>query len=156
MSDHNEAMRARNSLAVTAPREGDVDVKPPDAPQKPAPANVDAKLDDAQRAIDAGDVDRGRSIYNEISKSPSLTHDVALRLAEGFLRVHDFAAAANAFSRAGALAVGEERYHYDYAVALYETGRYADAKRELAAALPFITMTPDVAAYRAKIEAAVE
>lgn len=149
----------RPNVAVTAPREGgDADVAPPDAAPKPTPTapSVDASLADAQRAIDSGDVDRARSIYNEISKSPSLPHDVALRVAEGLSRVHDFAAAANAFSRAGVLAPGEERDHYDYAVALYETGRYADAKRELAAAVPFITMTPEIAAYRAKIEAAVE
>jgi hypothetical protein len=146
----------RPNVAVTAPREGgDAGVPPEPAPTQPK-KNVDASLADAQRAIDAGDLDRARSIYNEISSAPSLPHDVSLRVGEGLLRVHDFVAAANAFTRAGAIGQGEERYHYDFAVALYETARYAEAKRELAAALPYITMTPDVAQYRAKIEAAVE
>jgi hypothetical protein len=51
---------------------------------------------------------------------------------------------------------GEEQYHYYFAVALYETGRYAQAKRELAASIPYITVTSDVARYRAKIEGAIE
>src|SRR4051794_4575524 len=145
----------RPNVAVTAPREGGdagvpptVDAPPePTPPKPPAATNVDTSLADAQRAIDAGDLARARSIYNDISSAPSLPHDIALRVAEGLFRVHDFAAAANAFSRVGALAAGEEHSHYDYAVALYETGRYADAKRELAAALPYITMTPDAAQY---------
>jgi hypothetical protein len=71
-------------------------------------------------------------------------------------RVRDFAGAASAFKRAGTPGRGEERYHYYYAVALYETARYSDAKRELNAALPFVTLTADVARYRVKIEGAIE
>ena len=41
-------------------------------------------------------------------------------------------------------------------VALYENGRYAEAKREMRAALPFIEVTPDVERYRVKIEGAIE
>jgi hypothetical protein len=41
-------------------------------------------------------------------------------------------------------------------VALYETGQYGTAKRELAAGLSFIEIGPDVARYRAKIEGALE
>jgi|SRR4051794_16735166 len=150
------------NVAVTAPREGgDAGVPPAAAAPKPQPAppepqDIDASFADAQRAIDDGDIDRACSIYTEISSAPSLPHEVALRVAEGLLRVQDFAAAANAFRRAGVIEPTEERYRYDYAVALYETGRYSDAKRELAAALPYITMTPAVARYRAKIEAAIE
>ena len=70
--------------------------------------------------------------------------------------MHDFAGAARAFKRAGAIGSGEEQYHYSFAVALYETGRYAEAKRELAASLPYITVTEDVTRYRAKIEGAIE
>ncbi|MEY2549675.1 MAG: hypothetical protein QOD64_2257 [Verrucomicrobiota bacterium] len=132
---------------------------PPSQPPPPAPkpvANVDTSLAEAQRAIDDGDIARARSIYDALSATPSLSHDAALRIAEGSYRVRDFAGAARAFARAGAIGRGEERYHYDYAVTLYETGRYGDAKRELAAALPYITITPDVARYRAKIEGAIE
>lgn len=79
-------------------------------------------------------------------------HATLLKAGERLTRARDFRGAVTAFERAGAFAKGEERYRYDYAVALYESGRYADAKRELAAALPFIEMTPDVKRYRAKIE----
>ena len=37
-----------------------------------------------------------------------------------------------------------------------ENGRYAESKRELQAALPFIEVTPDVQRYRVKIEGAIE
>jgi hypothetical protein len=129
--------------------------QPIPAPQAPV-ANVDANLADAQRAIDDGDIDRAHSMYNDLSNAPSLSHTVALRVAEGLYRVRDFAGAARTFARAGAIGRGEESYHYYYAVALYETGRYGNAKRELAAALPYVAITPDVTRYRAKIEGAIE
>ncbi|HEV7485758.1 MAG TPA: hypothetical protein VGQ65_08745 [Thermoanaerobaculia bacterium] len=127
------------------------------APQpQPLVRDAETTLADAQRAIDSGDIDRARSIYTDLSTAPSLSHPVALRVAEGLYRVRDFAGAAKAFARAGAIGRGEEGYHYYYAVALYETGRYGNAKRELAAALPYVAITPDVTRYRAKIEGAIE
>jgi hypothetical protein len=125
------------------------------APQ-PQVREADPSLADAQRAIDGGDIDRARSIYTTLATAPSLSHDAALHVAEGLYRVRDYAGAAKAFARAGAIGRGEEGFHYYYAVALYETGRYANAKRELAAALPYIAVTPDVTRYRAKIEGAIE
>jgi hypothetical protein len=124
-------------------------------PQPPA-GNVDSTLAEARRAIDSGDIAGARSMYEALAASSSLSHEQTLRVAEGLYVVRDFAGAARTFARAGAIGRGEERYHYAYAVALYETGRYGDAKRELAAALPHITITPDVARYRAKIEGAIE
>ena len=136
-------------------------VAPASQPQPPAPTtrpvrDVATSLADAQRAIASGDIARARSIYEALSSTPSLSHDAALRTAEGLYRVGDFAAAARAFAGAGAIGRGEEGYHYYYAVALYETGRYGEAKRELAAALPYIAVTADVARYRAKIDGAIE
>jgi tetratricopeptide (TPR) repeat protein len=141
-----------------APTPQPPDPKPDPAPKTPQPAvrDVVTSLADAQRAIDSGDINRARSIYDALSSNPSLSHDAALRVAEGLYRVRDFAGAAKAFVKAGAIGRGEEGYHYYYAVALYETGRYANAKRELAAGLPYVTITPDVARYRAKIEGAIE
>jgi len=141
-----------------APTPQPPDPKPNSASDPPQPAvrDVATSLADAQRAIDSGDIDRARSIYDALSSTPSLSHEAALRVAEGLYRVRDFAGAANTFAKAGAIGRGEEGFHYYYAVALYETGRYGNAKRELAAGLPFITMTPDVARYRAKIEGAIE
>ena len=77
-----------------------------------------------------------------------------IRVAEGLYRSRDFAAALNAFARVGTLRRGEEPYRYYIAVAAYETGDYARAKKELAAALPYIEITPDVARYRTRIEGA--
>jgi hypothetical protein len=131
-------------------------VPAPQPAPSPAVGNIDTALADAQRAIDGGDIDRARSMYNELSTASSLSHTVALRVAEGLYRVHDFAGAARTFARAGAIGRGEEGYHYYYAVALYEKGRYGNAKRELAAALPYIEVTPEVTRYRAKIEGAIE
>jgi hypothetical protein len=129
--------------------------QPAPTPQPPS-RNAAVSVADAQRAIASGDIDRARSIYEELSSAPSLPHETALRVAEGLCHVHDFAGAARTFARAGAIGHEEESDHYDYAVALYETGHYGNAKRELAAALPYITVTPDVTRYRAKIEGAIE
>jgi hypothetical protein len=141
---------------VPKPQPVDPTPQRPSPTPQPAVRDVAASFADAQHAIDDGDIARARSIYDALSAAPSLLHDVALRVAEGLYRVHDFAGSARLFARAAAIGQGEERYHYSYAVALYETGRYGDAKRELAAALPFITITADVARYRAKIEGAIE
>ncbi len=135
-------------------------VTPDSTPQPATPKqpvkDADASLAEAQRAIDNGEIGRARSVYKALLSGSPLSHPAALRLAEGLFRVGDFPDAALAFKRAGTLGQGEERYHYDYAVALYETGRYAEAKRELALSLPYVAATPDVARYRAKIEGAIE
>ncbi|HEV7428190.1 MAG TPA: hypothetical protein VGQ46_17675 [Thermoanaerobaculia bacterium] len=130
--------------------------QPPSPAPQPATRSVDADLADAQHAIDDGDIARARAIYSALATTPSLPHDAALRVAEGLYRVRDFAGAARTFATAGAIGRGEEQHHFYYAVALYESGRYADAKRELAAALPYIEVTPDVTRYRAKINGAIE
>jgi tetratricopeptide (TPR) repeat protein len=151
---------APQRVPVPQPKSPDPQPAPAPQPKSPAPQpptrSADPNLADAQRAIDSGDIDRARSIYNELSTAPSISHTVALSVAEGLYRVRDYAGAAKAFARAGAIGRGEEGYHYYYAVALYETGSYANAKRELAAALPYIAVTPDVTRYRAKIEGAIE
>jgi predicted Zn-dependent protease len=123
---------------------------------QPAAKNADASLAEAQRAVDDGEIGRARSIYIALLSGLPLSHPAALRLAEGLYRVNDFPDAARAFQRAGTLVHGEEQYHYYYAVTLYETGRYAEAKRELAVSLPYIAATTEVARYRAKIEGAIE
>jgi hypothetical protein len=123
---------------------------------QPAQRNAEASLAEGQRAVDDGDIARARAIYSTLLRGPQLPHATGLRLAEGLYRVRDFEGAARAFQRAGAIGRGEERYHYYYAVALYETSHYGDAKRELAASLPFIDATTDVEHYRAKIEGAIE
>ena len=146
----------RPNVAVTAPREsGGADAAEP-PPAKPPAASVESKLADAQRALEGGDAARASAIYDALLNGPALDHAPALRLAEGLCGTHEYAKAARAFEMAGTIGAGEERFRYCHAVALYETGHFGDAKRELAAAIPHIAMTPDVAAYRTKIEGAKE
>ena len=128
----------------------------PTQPQPQSARNVETLLADADRAVAGGDLAAARSLYRGIVDAPQLTHANALRAAEGAYRSRDFATAVRAFQRAGSIGKGEEQYHYYYAVALYETGLYAEAKRELRAALPYIEVTPDVARYQTKIEGAIE
>jgi hypothetical protein len=119
--------------------------------QQPAKKTIDARLDEAQQAIDDGDPDGASAIYSEVLREPQLSHAEALRVAEGLYRVRDFAGALRAFLAVGAIGPGEERFHYYYAVALYETRSYGDACRELDLALPFIEVSDDVVGYRERI-----
>jgi tetratricopeptide (TPR) repeat protein len=131
-------------------------VAAPQTPKGPTAAEITRQLNAAEGALARNDLTAARVLYRQVLEATALDHDTAIRLSEGLYRARDFANALRAFGRAGALREGEEPYHYYKAVALYETGRYVEAKRELAAALPFIDQTPDVARYRAKIEGAIE
>ncbi len=141
---------------TTAGRGGPVE---PARPVAPAPRPLSAteirtRLTAADRALNAANLVEARRVYRELLAAPGLDHASLIRLAEGLYRARDFASALNAFNRIDALRRGEEPYRYYIAVAAYETGDYARAKRELAAALPFIEITPDVARYRSRIEGA--
>ena len=122
-------------------------------PARPA-VDVPSRLAAAERALIAANLVEARRIYRELLDLPNLDRDSAIRVAEGLYRSRDFAGTLAGFQRAGALRAGEEPYRYYIAVALYETGQHARARQELAAALPYIELTPDVQRYRAKIEAA--
>lgn len=111
---------------------------------------------DPDQALAAGDLAGARAGYNAKLESAQLSHSDLLKIGEGLYRARDFRGTVRALTRAGALGKGEEPYHYYLAVALYESGQYGAAKRELAAALPFIELTPDVERYRAKIAGAIE
>lgn len=149
---------------------------PKPAPQKPAPqatttpapkpattapvvaapkVNVQTRLDDGERALRKNALTDARSIYHELLEVKGIDHPTMLLVAEGLYRSRDFGGVVRAFELAGALNRGEEPYRYYLAVAMYETGDYRGAKRELAAALPYIEVTGDVARYRAKIDGAI-
>jgi tetratricopeptide (TPR) repeat protein len=119
-------------------------------------AELSKRLAAADAALAKNDLLAARAIYRALVETPGLDHTAAMRMAEGSYRARDFATAIRAFERAGGFRKGEEPYHYYLAVSLYETGRYSAAKRELAAALPYIEVTPDIARYRIKIEGAIE
>lgn len=116
-----------------------------------APAEVAARLIAADRALTHADLAEARRIYNELLEQRSLDRRTLLAIAEGLYRAREFDGALVAFRRLGGLRSGEEPYGYYVAVALFETGDRAGARRELSAALPHIEITPDVARYRAKI-----
>lgn len=128
---------------------------PPPPPPQPAlsPSEIKSRLANAERALTSADLPEARRIYRELLEVPALERTALLGIAEGLYRARDFDAALAAFRRLGTLQRGEEPYGYYVAVALYETGDRAGAKRALASALPHIEITPDVAQYRARIEA---
>jgi tetratricopeptide (TPR) repeat protein len=141
-----------------APKPAPITVPAP-VPVTPAPlsaAELSKRLAAADAALAKNDLLSARSIYRAVVETPGLDHAASMRIAEGSYRARDFATAIRAFERAAGFRKGEEPYHYYLAVSLYETGRYNAAKRELAAALPYIEVTPDIARYRTKIEGAIE
>jgi hypothetical protein len=113
---------------------------------------VAQRLIAADRALTASNLSEARRLYREILAAPTVPRETLIRVAEGLYRARDFSGALTAFNSIGALRRGEEPYRYYIAVALYESGDYARAKKELAAVLPFIEITPDVARYRIRIE----
>lgn len=123
--------------------------------QQPAKPAVDsaARLAAGERALVGANLPEARKIYRELLEGGPLDRPTWIRIAEGLYRSRDFSGALTVFQRIGALRPGEEAYRYYVAVALYETGQHDAAKRELAAALPFIEVTPDVQRYRDKIDA---
>jgi tetratricopeptide (TPR) repeat protein len=146
--------------AVTPPQARVEAPKPPVTAAKPqtaqttvsAQADVASRVAAAERALGAANLTEASRIYRDVLTTPSLDRATLIRIGEGLYRARDFAQALTAFRRLGALRAGEEAYRYYIAVALYETADLVAAKRELAAALPYIEITPDVQRYRAKIE----
>lgn len=99
-----------------------------------------------------GDFDGANAIYRRLAAAPDASRDVLAAAATGFYRTSDFRDAVDVFDRIGTFARGEEDLRYYRAVALFESGRYADAQKELACALPYIQITDEVSHNRAKIE----
>jgi hypothetical protein len=136
--------------AATLPQTRQPAVQP--APGRPR-VNADTQLTLADNAIDRDNIREAARIYKIVLEDPNLTHSQLLRIGEGAYRARDFVDSARALERSG-FRSGDEAYRYYYAVALFETGDYAAAKRELAAALPYVELTREVARYRTKIEGA--
>lgn len=124
----------------------------PAKPAAPKTTDVGARFTAAERALTSANIAEARTIYRELLAAPGLDRPSTIRLAEGFYRARDFANTLVAFDRLGQLRSGEEPYRYYAAVAAFEVGQVDRARRELAAALPWIEVTPDVQRYRSKIE----
>jgi hypothetical protein len=90
--------------------------------------------------------------YVALLNAPNVPREVVAAAGTGLYRTGDFQDAVRAFQKIGTFAKGEEDLRYYNAVSLFETGRYVEAKKELACALPYIQLTDDVTRYRTKIE----
>jgi Flp pilus assembly protein TadD len=158
------AAAAPAATAEATPPEPQPQPAPPSAPM-PAPAaapapeavfapvvDVVGTLREANAAAAKGQLDEANRLYASVVDAPNVSRDAIISAATGLYRTGDFIDAVRAFARLGTFARGEEDLRYYNAVALFETGRYAEAKKELACALPYIDLTSDVARYRAKIE----
>lgn len=97
-------------------------------------------------------VEQANQIYDAIVSSQDAPREIVAEAAVGLYRTGAFRSAANAFRKLAPYARGEEDLRYYNAVSLYETGDYAEAKKELACALPYIQITDEVTRYRTKIE----
>lgn len=126
---------------------------PPAAPSAPAATSDWADtLRQANTAAANGQLADANRLYVSVVDAPDASRDAIVNAATGLYRTAGYADAARAFAKLGAFARGEEDLRYYNAVSLYETGRFAEAKHELACALPYIRVTADVDRYRAKIE----
>jgi hypothetical protein len=111
-----------------------------------------ASLREAETLAIAGQLPEANRIYAALAQGPTSTREAIAAAATGLYRTGAFQEAVRAFTRLGKLAGGEDDLRYYYAVSLYESGKYAEAKQELAAALPNLQRTDDVERYRVKIE----
>jgi tetratricopeptide (TPR) repeat protein len=127
-------------------------VPAPVATVPPPPPIIDPTLEQAASLSANGQPDQARRVYLALLNAANVSRATIAASAQGLYRLGDYADAVEAFRNLGTFAHGEEDLRYYNAVSLFETGRYADAKKELACALPYIQITSDVARYRDKIE----
>jgi len=133
----------------TAPVPAPVVTEPAPAPQ---PVSLTTKLKQAQRAALNGDVDNAVFLFSQVASSTNADRSQIAAAATGLYRTSAYIEAVEAFRRLGPFAHGEADLRYYDAVALYETGHYDEARKQLACALPFLEPTDDVARYQMKIE----
>lgn len=124
----------------------------PRTPAAVAKGSESSLLRQADALAAGGDFDRANAIYVRLINRPNASREAITAAATGLYRTSDFADAVTAFQRLSSFARGEEDLRYYNAVALYETGHYEEAKKELACALPYLQPTEDIVRYREKIE----
>lgn len=126
------------------------------APSKPAPVkkpeSVASMLRRAESAVRKGNTDDAAKIYEDVATSSRASREAIAAASIGLYRLSHFSAAVNAFERLGTFARGEEDLRYYDAVSLYEVGRYDEARRQLACALPYLETNDAIRRYRARIE----
>jgi hypothetical protein len=116
------------------------------------PADYLPELRQADALADAGELSQANAIYSRIATTAGVPRQILIEAAIGLYRTGAFRDSLTAFAALGELAKGEEDLRFYTAVALFETGAYLDAEKQLACALPFIQMTEEVSRYRIKIE----
>jgi tetratricopeptide (TPR) repeat protein len=129
--------------------------EPARAPVVTAPAPppiIDPTLEQAASLAANGQPDQARRVYLALLNAANVSRATIATAAQGLYRLGDYSDAVEAFRNLGTFSRGEEDLRYYNAVSLFETGRYDDAKKELACALPYIQITSDVARYRDKIQ----
>jgi hypothetical protein len=114
--------------------------------------NLIAALRQAELQASKGNIEEANNTYVRVLSAPDASRETVAAVATGLYRTGDFTDALRAFQRLGTFGRGEEDLRYYKAVALYEIGRYDEAKKELACALPYLQMSDEVLRYRAKIE----
>jgi hypothetical protein len=119
------------------------------------PVNDALRMQRAASLAAVDDINRGRSAFEELLAAPGLPRPVLVEVARALVALQDFVPALTAFDRIAPLQPGEEELAFEHAVALYEAGRYSEAKSELHRVLPMIEKTPAVERYRIRIEGAI-
>jgi len=122
------------------------------AAQRQFESNPFTVLRRAEALASSGQVDEANTTYLRLLNAPDVSRDTVAAVATGLYRTGDYRNALRALQKIGTFLRGEEDLRFYKAVALYETGSYSEAKKELACALPYIQMTDDVSRYRVKIE----
>lgn len=117
-----------------------------------APPIIDPTLEQAASLAANGQTDRARLVYLALLNAANVSRATIAAGAQGLYRLGAYADAVDAFRNLGTFAPGEADLRYYNAVSLFETGHYDDAKKELACALPYIQITPEVSRYRDKIQ----
>jgi hypothetical protein len=142
---------------IVVPETVETPAAPPSAPVPSRTASLSGSeaLTALRRANDfvrAGEVAAAHELYVRLADDRNVPREVLAETGIGLYRIGSYDESVAAFRRMDAFARGEEDLRYYFAVALYETGAYREAQKELACALPFIQVTDDVARYRLKIE----
>lgn len=140
---------------VAATAQPAIEPAPAPAPLTPAPTAppvIDPTLEQAASLAANGQPDQARRVYLALLNAANVSRATIAASAQGLYRLGDYADAVEAFRNLGTFAPSEADLRYYNAVSLFETGRYGDAKKELACALPYIQITSDVARYRDKIQ----
>jgi hypothetical protein len=127
-------------------------VQPPARPvETRSPSDWREAMQRANEFATAGRIAEANDIYARVAGS-NASRDLRAQAATGLYRTRSYWQAVDAFARIAPFSDREADLRYYNAVSLYETGRFVEARHELACALPLIRQTDDVLRYRMMIE----